>query len=194
MPRSTSRATPVDVRELLDRCIAGEEVAWAELLDRYGDLVYSVALRTGASRSDAEEIFQTTVLAIYQGLRTVREPDRLVSWIAGVARRQTLTFFRKRAREVEEGDGLPDGADPDALSDDVLNSLERAQHVQDALATLRERCQDLIRALYLREPPADYETISAETGIPIGSIGPTRARCLDALRTSLEDGGWAEPD
>jgi RNA polymerase sigma factor (sigma-70 family) len=190
MPRSSARRATADTHELVDRCVAGKDDAWAELVDRYGDLIYSVALRTGASRSDAEEIFQTTVLAIYQGLRTLRDPERLVSWIAGVARRQALTFFRKRAREVDEGDGLPEEVDPGALSDDVLASLERAQHVQEALSTLRERCRVLLHALYLREPPADYETVCAETGIPIGSIGPTRARCLEALRAALEASGW----
>jgi len=193
MPRPSPRgpdAAPSPAHDLVQRCLAGENSAWAEFLDRYGDLIYSVALRMGASRTDAEDVVQASVFAIHRALGSMRDPDRLVPWIVGVARRQTLTLFRKRAREVPDAADLPDRVDPAALSDEVAESLERAQHLRDALGSLRERCRILLFALYLREPPASYETISAETGVPIGSIGPTRARCLDALRDALESSGW----
>ena len=196
MPRPTARradAPPSPAHDLVQRCLAGENRAWEEFLDRYGDLIYSVALRMGASRTDAEDIVQATVFAIHRALGSMRDPDRLVPWIIGVARRQTLTLFPKRAREVPDADGIPDRVDPAAPSDEITASLERAQLLRDALGSLRERCRTLIHALYLREPPASYETISAETGVPIGSIGPTRARCLDALREALEGSGW-DPD
>lgn len=182
---------PLSKDDLLRACLRGEEEAWRLFLDRYGDLIFSVALRTGASPADAEEIYQSAVLAIYQKIGTLQDHEKLVSWIAGVARRQALYYLRKRSREAPQPDeGLDDVRDPAPLMQSELESLQRGQFLREAFETLRAVCRDLLASLYMTDPIPSYEEVSRSLGIPIGSIGPTRARCLDALRRTLETRGW----
>ncbi len=183
-----NQTAPLD--ELIVACCAGDDAAWREFLARYGDLLYSVALRTGVSPTDAEEVFQGCVLAVYTNLHTLRAPEKLVPWLAHLARRQTLYYLRKRRFEVPRDPLAPgaDGlADPDPLPGELLEALQRGQWLREGLRQLRPRCQNLLHALYLDDPPLGYQEIVARWGIPLGSIGPTRARCLQALREALEE-------
>lgn len=188
-------ATPLSRDDLLRSCLRGDDAAWRLFLERYGDLIYSVALRTGASHSDAEEVFQNAVLAIYESIGRLKDPEKIVPWIAGLTRRQALFYFRKRSREVAEpADGLPESADPAPLPEEALTSLERGQILRDALGDLRARCRDLLTSLYLADPAPSYDEVAERLGIPVGSIGPTRARCLEGLRVALETRRWDNGD
>jgi RNA polymerase sigma factor (sigma-70 family) len=187
-----ARALPPD--DLLRACLRGEDAAWRLFLERYGDLMYSVPLKMGVRRSDAEEIFQTTLVAIYQRLGTLKDPARLVNWISEIARRQTLYYLRKRSREVAESEeGLPDTADRAPLALQSMESLEASQVVHEALLGLAPRCRELIVALYLTDPPSSYKALAQRYGIAIGTVGPTRAHCLKALRAALAARGYREP-
>jgi RNA polymerase sigma factor (sigma-70 family) len=172
--------------DLLRACVRGEDPAWRLFLERYGDLISSVPLTMGATRADAEEIFQNTVPAIVERLGTLRDPARIVAWICEIARRQTLYDFRKRRREaLGEDDALISEPDPTAGSDALLESLQAGQLIKNSLLSIQSRCRDLSKSLYLDDPTPAYKEIAASLGIPIGSIGPTRARCLKALREAL---------
>jgi len=187
-----ARALPPD--DLLRACLRGEDAAWRLFLERYGDLMYSVPLRMGVRRSDAEEIFQTTLVAIYQRLGTLKDPGRLVNWISEIARRKTLYYLRKRSREVSESEeGLPDTADQAPLALQAMESLEASQVVHESLLGLAPRCREMIVALYLSDPPMSYKALAERYHIAIGTVGPTRAHCLKALRAALVARGYREP-
>jgi RNA polymerase sigma factor (sigma-70 family) len=172
-------------------CLRGEDRAWRVFLECYGRLITTVILRSGASMSDAEEVYQNTVQAIFQGLARLQDSAKIVSWIAGIARRQTYYYLRSRSREtIETTDAMADLHDPAPLPPDEMELLQRSQVVLEALTSLRPRCRDLLTALYLDEREASYKAIEKTLGVPYGSIGPTRARCLDALREALIARGY----
>lgn len=190
--RTSVRPAPSDPGELIRACLAGDESAWSAFVDRYGDLMYTVALRTGAARDAADDVFSASLLAVYEKLGSLRDREKIVPWLAEVVRRQTLYYLRKRRPEVATGEeGVPDVEDRSPLPDEVMASLERGQLLRDALAGLRPRCRELLTALYLADPlPTSYQEIADELGIPVGSIGPTRARCLAALGEQLQAQGY----
>lgn len=190
---ATSRSSaPLTHEDLLRGCLRGEDRAWRLFLERYGRLITTVILRGGASLSDADEVYQNTVQAIFQGLGRLHDPERIVSWIAGIARRQTYFFLRSRSRQtIEPVETMAEFLDPAPLPADELESLQRSQILLEALTSLRPRCRDLLTALYLDEGgEASYKSIEKTLGVPYGSIGPTRARCLDALREALIAQGY----
>ncbi len=176
---------------LVRACRRGEADAWDELLERYGRLVWAMALRLGAREEEAAEIFQGTWVALVEGIGSLRDPARLASWVAGTARFQTYHLFdeaRRRRRlealdEHEEAEERP-AAGPSAQ--DLLERLEQEAAVRDALERLGGRCRELLELLFFHEPQLDYETISSLTGLAVGSIGPIRARCLSRLRPLLD--------
>jgi len=167
--------------ELLAACRRGDVSAWSLVLARYERLVFSVALRYGLSRDDAADIAQATFTALLQGLDDLREQDRLASWLATVARRQTWRLLERTRRERLEtlnGDG------PEA--DDEIAGWERAEWLHRGLDGLGEPCRELLATLYLDPAQPSYADVAARLRRPVGSIGPTRARCLARLRTILD--------
>lgn len=183
--------------QLLARCRANAEDAWEEFLDRYGRLIYSTIARVGLPPDDREEAFQDTVAAIYRQIGRLRESDRLVSWIIGIAWRQSINRIRARVRESQVGEldervfpdrGSVGGTGP--MPDELRLRLERAQQAREALDALPERCRRLLEYLFFHDPPPDYAEIARREGFPIGSLGPTRARCLEKMRSYFEQRGW----
>ncbi len=192
LPPRAARAT-IEPEDLIRACIRGEDSAWRLFLERYGDLIFSVPLKMGLSHSDAEEVFQVTVLALVERLGTLNDPRRIVAWICEVTRRQTLYYLRKRSRESFGDDEAFDAAtDASPGAHEAFESLEASQVVHEALAKISSRCRDLLTALYLSDPAPAYKQIAESLEIPIGSIGPTRARCLKALQGHLTTTGYVD--
>lgn len=170
-----------DVGELLHAAGAGDQDAWNELVDRYARLVWSVARSFGLDDATAADVSQTVWLRLVEHCDRIREPDRLVGWLATTTRREALRVISGQRRQ-QPSEMLANVADPVApLPDELLIDDETTRTVFVAFADLSERCRQLLRLL-CAEPRIDYATISALTGRPIGSIGPTRARCLEHLR------------
>lgn len=185
-----------DLEALVRACLDGREAGWAEFVRRYGNLIYATILRVELGPDDAEEAFQLSVVAMHERLGELRDPSRLVPWIIGISYRQAINRIRSRRREVSvefvseammEASGLH--THTEQLPDDLRVRLEQQQSVSEALERLPERCQRLLDSLFFEEPAPEYEEIARREGIPIGSIGPTRARCLDKLRRALQRGG-----
>jgi RNA polymerase sigma factor (sigma-70 family) len=176
-------ATDVDTAELVARVRAGDRAAWTVLTDRYTPLLWSVARSMRLSTDDAADAVQTTWLRLVERLDTVREPQRLGGWLATSVRRECLALLRRRSRVVthDEWDDQPAPGDP---LDDALLREERDIALWRAFHTLHPRCQRLLRVL-MTDPAPSYADVSAALAIPIGSIGPTRQRCLGALRGTL---------
>jgi RNA polymerase sigma factor (sigma-70 family) len=171
-----------DTRDLVAQVRAGDEGAWVRLTDRYTNLLWSVARAMRLDRADAADAVQTTWLRLIERLDSLREPEHLGSWLVTTARRECLATLRRGAR-VRTGlsDGweeLPDVTDP---LDEALLREERDVALWKAFGRLNARCQTLLRAL-MADPPPSYAEVSQALGLPVGSIGPTRQRCLNTLR------------
>jgi RNA polymerase sigma factor (sigma-70 family) len=172
----------VDTRVLVARVRAGDQQAWVVLCDRYTNLLWSVARSMGLSRADAADAVQTTWLRLVERLDSVREPEHLGSWLVTTLRRESMVMLRRSARvRLGSADGwedLPAAGDP---PDEALLREERDVALWKAFRALTPRCQSLLRVL-MADPPPSYAEVSASLHIPVGSIGPTRQRCLDLLR------------
>jgi RNA polymerase sigma factor (sigma-70 family) len=195
-------ATPADTdAELVGRARTGDAAAWEAIVRRHGGLVLAVARRRGLDAAGADDVVQEVFLALLRGLDGLANPQGLVRWLLTTAERTAAREARSRRRGLgagsvaaagDEASGVPEPADedaPDAL--ERLSGLEDRHRVRLALESLGERCRDLLAVLYGRGAAGapSYDRVAAELGIPRGSIGPTRARCLARLLAILEAGG-----
>lgn len=177
--------------ELIEKCLAGEEDAWAALIERYQQLIYSIPYRYGATPEEAADVFQAVCVDLLSELPKLRETAALKSWLA------TLTAHRcfhwKKRKKAKDADSLEDlAAEPVAETDTVAQIIEQAetsQAVRDAIRALSRRCAELVRMLFFDDPPLPYKEVAQKLGLAIGSIGFIRGRCLDKLRRELESQG-----
>jgi RNA polymerase sigma factor (sigma-70 family) len=169
---------------LVARARHGDERAWAELVARYSGLIWSVTRAHRLGDADAADVAQATWMTLLEHLDAVREPAAVGGWIATTARRECLRVLRRGERVVISAD-VPDRADEGAQPDARLLASERDAALWAALGRLSARDQALLRML-AGDPAPSYEEIGAALGMPIGSIGPTRARALDRLRRELD--------
>lgn len=169
----------------LDRLVAaaagGDQAAWEEIVDRFASLVWATARAHRLSRDDAADVAQTTWLRLVENLDRIREPERLGAWLATTARRESLRKLRLGARERPSDEPDLFEAPADNPIDRHLIQRERDGALWDAFSRLSDRCKTLLRMLVAEQEPS-YEEISAALEMPIGSVGPTRMRCLDRLQ------------
>jgi RNA polymerase sigma factor (sigma-70 family) len=176
-----------DVASLVRRAAEGDRQAWEGLVDQYARLIWSITVDFKLTESDAADVAQTTWLRLLQHIDRIEYPDRVGSWLAATARNECLRSLAARKKvvlghdDVELESAVPHGPE----IDERLLADERAQVVRDALSHLPGRWQRLLELL-MADPPASYADISNELGLPIGSIGPTRGRCLARLRVLLQ--------
>jgi RNA polymerase sigma factor (sigma-70 family) len=170
---------------LVKRAANGDQQAWNEIIDRYAPLVWAICLRYQLSRTDTDDVGQSVWLLLVENVGNLREPAALPGWIATTTRNECLRVLRT-ARKLDP-DGLPpdDQLPPDssAMVDAELLAAERDAALRAAFADLPPNCHRLLSML-VSDPPPAYADISASLSIPIGSIGPTRQRCLERLRRS----------
>lgn len=170
--------------DLVARARIGDQQAWRDLVERFTRLVWSVARGHRLSHADAADVVQTTWLRLAEHVHTLREPSRLPGWLATTARRESLRVIAGRRRETP--DLLPDEPmlDPSAEPEVVVLTQDRDARLWSAFSGLTLRCQQLLRILS-SAPELSYNEVGAVLGIPVGSIGPTRGRCLETLRRRL---------
>jgi RNA polymerase sigma factor (sigma-70 family) len=171
-----------DLDSVLARIRAGDRPAWTELVNQYSPLVWAVARSHHLTHADADDVAQTTWLLLLENMERIN-PDALPGWLATTARRQALRLQRRSAHTLEAS------ADPQisapASTDDPAVQHERQERDEllwRAFGQLPERCQRLLRLLMAEGGTTTYTEISAALDVPIGSLGPTRARCLHRLR------------
>lgn len=184
---------PTDA-ELVERCREGDAAAWDELTERYADIVFNIARKNGLSAFDAGDVVQDVFVALLKNIGKLRRTSRLLAWIVRTTRRAAWKNARKRntAAGHERAAAERREAHVDADEGD-LQSLEDAYMVRLAYAEIGERCRRLLDALFLDEARTSYAQIAEQLGMAVGSIGPTRQRCLEELRVALAAVGFV-PD
>lgn len=180
---------------LVQRCREGDQAAWAALVERFQRLVYTVPRRMGLGEADAADVFQHVFSRLFESLARIEDPARIRAWLVTTARRESLRLVGEQARVVAVA-GAPEGDDaytdpldavpaPDPLPEDQLAALQEEDRLRRALDLLDDRARGFLELLFLQEPPLSYSDIATHLGISEGSIGPTRARCLEKLRLQL---------
>ncbi len=181
------RSSP-DVASLVRQAAAGDKSAWERLVDQYSRLIWAMTRDFRLAEIDAADVVQTTWLRLLEHIDRIEYPERIGSWLATTARHECLRHLAasKRVLLVSDHDatfGQSTEHQPDV--EERLLAGERAQEVRAAVSTLPGRSQQLL-ALLMADPPISYTEISDQLGLPIGSIGPTRGRCLERLRLILQ--------
>ena len=170
---------------LVTRASGGDQDAWYELDDRYAPLVYTICTRYRLSNHDIEDVGQNVWLLLVEQLGKLREPAALPGWLATTTARECLRVVTAASKAERLGTGLDDSVlfVDDAVIDEEILVAERNAALRVAFAELPPRCQRLL-AMLVSDPPHSYADIHRELGIPVGSIGPQRARCLERMRRS----------
>jgi RNA polymerase sigma factor (sigma-70 family) len=176
-----------DPEAALAEAAAGDQTAWAAIVAAYSGLVWSVARGFGLSQADAADVYQGTWLRLVEHLGDLRDGSRLGGWLATTARREALMMIRRSYRSVAVDPADLAAGEPGervATVDEQLLAAEEQRTLWQAFGRLSAACQRLLR-IQFADPPPRYDEISAALGMPIGSIGPTRARCLTNLQALL---------
>jgi RNA polymerase sigma factor (sigma-70 family) len=176
-------ADPADGNPLVTlvmRAGSGDEHAWAALMERYAPLIWSICRKYRLGDSDAADAGQDVWLHLVRQLDKIRDPAALPGWLATTTRRECERISRSAQATHTTGHAADIAGDQPSAAGQLLTA-ERHAALRQALAHLSPCCQQLI-TLLIDDPPIPYAKISAELGIPVGSIGPTRRRCLDKLR------------
>ena len=185
-----SLATPVNnsEAELFLGVREGRTGAWEKLVERYAALVYAVPRQMGLSPADAEEVSQATWMIVHRHLHLIEKPRSLAHWLITMASRETWKLRRTRSRreriEAASARMRSDQAEVDPA--ELLERLEQAELIREALGELPARCMELLGALYLDGRERSYREVGEALGMPHGSVGPTRMRCLAQLARILE--------
>jgi RNA polymerase sigma factor (sigma-70 family) len=168
--------------ELVEACLRGSERAWAALVDRYARLVYSIPARHRLPEHLRDDVFQSVWAIAVRHLAGLRDAQSLAAWLIRTTQRETW-----RIAKASEETGGPGGAAELAWSDPgEAELLEERQRMREALDRLDERCRRLLLEVF-REDRPDYSELAERLGMPRGSIGPTRGRCLNKLRSLMSE-------
>jgi RNA polymerase sigma factor (sigma-70 family) len=178
--------------ELVKQCRKGDETAWNALVERYQRLIFAVPRRAGLSEEQAADVFQEVFMTLFEKLDEIEQPEKVRSWLVTTAKfktwgtvRSEKGFYSPQTEEEMEFEmaSLQDNA---PLAEDILIQLEEQHLIRTALKKLEERCQTILKMLYLTEPSASYAEVAAVINVGETSISPLRSRCLKKLAKILE--------
>jgi RNA polymerase sigma factor (sigma-70 family) len=176
-----------DDEVLVRECLNGNKSAWSTLIDKYKGLIFSIPMKRGFSREDANEIFQAVCLILLKEISTLREPKALPAWLIRSTSHQCLGWRRKQRRFADGPvDENQHAEDPARLPDHLLQELEREQILREVISDQSPECRRLIELLFFQTPPIPYAEAARRLGMATGSIGATRGRCLEKLRLALD--------
>lgn len=184
---------PDEVGGLVRAAAGGDSAAWKAIVERFSGLVWAITRGYRLGAADAADVFQTTWLRLAEHLDRIANPERVGAWLATTARRESLRIARASTRTIPADDttlvslGHVEHHSPERAVLDAEQAMldsQRARQVWRAFRELSARCQQLLRVL-MATPPPSYAEVAAALDMPVGSIGPSRARCLDRLRHML---------
>ena len=171
------------VAELVGAAIDGDAAAWNAVVDRFAGLVWAIARRHRLSAADAADVSQTTWLRLVEHLERIEKPERIGAWLATTARHESLRVLRLANRSVpvpnEDFIDLTRADEPGV--DAALLEADRDHELDELVKSLPLRCRELLQVLMDHDAP-NYVDVGSQIGMPTGSIGPTRARCLERIR------------
>lgn len=179
--------------EIVKACLQGSSAAWEALIRRYQRLIYSIPLKARLSQDDAADIFQSVCLKLYEKLESLRDHEKLSSWIITTTTRECWRLANRQRKE-KPADGLNSEENDETLKQLASEAplidqqgilLEQQQAVRQAVWALPERCKDLVTLLFYKDE-LSYTEIARQMAMPVASIGPTRARCLEKLKKLLQ--------
>ncbi len=176
-------------RSLIRACRKGQVEAWQGLLDKYERIVFAIPRRYGLSVDDAADVTQLTFTILVESIDKLPEDSKLGGWLTTVARRHTWRLLERNRRQgvgkyvtLDEGTLTPAGGDTDTLENWELN-----EWLDQELSKISEFCRNLLFALYLDPGQPSYAEVATRLGMAIGSVGPTRMRCLERLRRMMDE-------
>jgi RNA polymerase sigma factor (sigma-70 family) len=172
----------------------GDQRAWNSIVSRYSGLIWATVRGFRLAEADAADVFQATWFRLVEKLNQIRNGDGLGAWLATTARNEAIDLLRRRGREspAEFDDQLAGARSTAGLPEESVLRAEEDRLLWEAVHRLPDRCSRLLRAMGT-DPTPSYAELSAALGMPIGSIGPTRARCLETLRGLLTTSGGERP-
>jgi RNA polymerase sigma factor (sigma-70 family) len=178
-------------KDLVMGCRRGEEAAWEQLVSRYERLVYTIPIRYGLTPSEVDDVFQSVWMALIKHIETLRRPDRIGAWLVTTARRECWERRRgadfKRTVSSSLETLLVDRDGGELTPEEVVAVFRQHEALREAIECLDERCRKLLWHLYYDSTIPSYAEIAEKMDMPIGSIGPLRARCLKKLRKILSE-------
>ena len=177
----------IDDLALIQAVRSGDNDAWRTLLERYQRLVFYIANQYGLTSADADELVQMTFMTLLESLHVFHAESNVKSWLGTVANRHAYRFLNRYDRVGVYAEG--DLADSALLNEQAVvdERGELAEWLHDGLQRLQPRCRDLLFALYFDAADPSYEEVAARFQMRVGSVGPTRARCLKKLRAILTE-------
>jgi RNA polymerase sigma factor (sigma-70 family) len=178
------------IPDLVEEAKGANPEAWTELVSRFGMMIAATGRRYRLTPADVAELQQTTWLRLVENIHRVEQPERLGGWLATTARRESLHLLRRSSRYCSGADqmlaNMPDTHLPEPDARPIAG--EREIVLRSAWEKLQPRCQEILSRLVADEP-VGYKDLSSLLQMPVGSIGPTRARCLQHLRRLVEEEG-----
>ena len=181
---------PASVVALVQRAREADPDAWKELVSRFGGMIAATGRRYRLTAADVAELQQTTWLRLVENLHRIEQPERVGGWLATTARRESLQLLKRASKYGTGGDqmieNMPDRHLPEPDARPIAE--ERGTVLNAAWERLNPRCQRLL-SLLINDDPLSYKNVSKLLEMPVGSIGPTRARCLEHLRRLVEEEG-----
>lgn len=190
-------------RDLVSAVGAGDAAAWSTLIDRFGGMVWSVAISHGLCDSDASDVVQATWVNLFTNISTIRQPERVAGWLRTTARNEALGVLKRRGRatpveldqmetrQMDAGQMNAGQLDPEPDPGDQVASAEGDPVLRSVLGQLNDGCRRMLLML-ASDPPASYASVAEAVNVRLGTVGAKRRRCLDRLRTLYESAESAE--
>jgi len=190
--KAANNLNEMEDRTLVAWCLEGDHAAWEALIGRYQRLIYSIPIKARLSQEDAADIFQSVCIKLYEKLHTIRDGERVSSWLITTTSRECWRISARNRRDAlpsssnDENSNLIEIPATGLLADEQREVVERQHQVRQAVEALPDRCRELITMLFYYENELSYVEIAGRMKMPVPSIGPTRARCLEKLRKLLD--------
>jgi RNA polymerase sigma factor (sigma-70 family) len=176
---------------LVKECLSGDEAAWAQLIDKYKALIYSIPIKYNLPPQEAADVFQSTCVELLVRLPELREPRALPKWLMQVAHHECYRVKRLSKRVVSR-DSEENSPEPEVppIAESLVQQTQEEQMLREAIAVLTPQCRRLVEMLFFESPSRPYAEVAAELGLALGSIGFTRQKCIERLRRRLEELGF----
>ena len=175
--------------ELVALCLGGDARAWETLIVRYRRLIYSIPAKFSFASADASDVFQAVCLKLLEHLHDLKDETKVSAWLITTTTRQCIQVRSQRWRETSSDEDFEEPEATGVNVEDVQIRSQEEQTIRDAVEKLPVRCRQLLELLYFEPKSPSYEEIGRTMNMPIASVGPTRARCLEKLRTVLRRKG-----